>query len=248
MCGRIVQRRRADELAEKYDAHADISEHRDIKFRFNLAPTQTAFAVLEFDGHRLLTTAHWGFLPVWAKDRSMASKMINARLETIATSPAYRASFCRQRALVPADGFYEWQATTAGKVPHYISRTDGEPLALAGIWSSWTDRTTHEAMRTFSILTTEADHFMGALHHRMPVTIAEVDWSGWLDPQVGEAAAMGLALQRPEDCEWQAWPVRRQVNNVRNDGPELVKPVEVETSDGEPAGSAASQPALPLNA
>jgi putative SOS response-associated peptidase YedK len=107
-----------------------------------------------------------------------------------------------------------------------VSRTDEEPLALAGIWSVWTDKEKDQDMQTFSILTTEADGFMERLHHRMPVTIAEADWAGWLDPQVGETEAVKLAMHRPAKGEWQAWPVSTKVNSVKNDGPELVEPVE----------------------
>jgi putative SOS response-associated peptidase YedK len=225
MCGRITQLTRAEQLTLRFEApFEEISEHRDLRIRFNLGPLQDALIVLERDGQRQLTPAHWGFLPGWAKDRSLASKMINARLENVTSSKAYGPAFRKQRALIPADGFYEWQETPSGKVPHYVTRADGEPHALAGIWSTWTDPTTKQPRATFSILTTEADPFMSALHHRQPVAIPPEDWAAWLDPQVGSEHAVQLALQLPEEGEWQAWPVTKQVNSVRNDDPSLIEP------------------------
>jgi putative SOS response-associated peptidase YedK len=246
MCGRIAQWRRWERLAERYAASfEEVSEHRDIRIRFNLAPTQLAFVVLEDDGRRVLDWLRWGLIPSWAKDPGIGSSMINARVETVATSTAYRGPYRTQRCLIPADGFYEWRTTGGSKTPFYISRTDGEPLSLAGLWSAWTDPQSGEEVRTFTVLTTEANAYMSALHHRMPVTIRPEFWDAWLDPQASEADRLAALEEGPEEGEWQAWPVSRAVNNVGNDAPELIQPLAGEASQVTPV-EPPIQPELPL--
>jgi putative SOS response-associated peptidase YedK len=193
--------------------------------RYNIAPTQAA-AVVRLDEksppQRILDHLSWGLVPSWAKDASMAAKMINARAETVAEKPAFRNAFRRRRCLVPADGFYEWRTEAGQKQPYRIAFADGRGFAFAGIWEHWMGKDGSEIL-SFAILTTEANALLRPLHHRMPVILDPEAWPRWLDPAeegpqdlLGPYAGEGLAFHA----------VSRHVNNVRNDDPECLRPVE----------------------
>lgn len=212
--------------------------------RYNIAPTQDAPVVRmgEAEGQaakgRRLDTLRWGLIPSWAKDESFGSKAINARAETVATSGAFRDSFKRRRCLVPVSGFYEWKKLDASgkrKQPYYITSSDGEPLMLAGLWSSWKGADA-KALETFTIITTTPNELMATLHDRMPVILGERDWGAWLDSDSGDGAASAAgaaepaggveSLLRPYPAElMMAYPVSTKVNSPRNDGPELIQTV-----------------------
>src|SRR5438067_9991575 len=137
MCGRFGVEQEYIQLALRYQATLDAI---DPGARFNIAPTQPVAIVREREGERVLTEHRWGLVPPWAKDLSIGSRLINARAETVATLPAFRDALLKQRCIVPASRFYEWQATEAGKQPYSIQRNDGFPLTFAGLWSTWWDR------------------------------------------------------------------------------------------------------------
>jgi putative SOS response-associated peptidase YedK len=165
--------------------------------------------------------------------------MINARAETIATSPAYRASFGKRRCLIPVDAFYEWHRVGKGpSQPYVIRHADGSPLAFAGIWSTWRDPSGPEEadpLRTFSIVTTTANGILAPIHDRMPVVLGPDSWPIWLGTDVPGAGEL-LALLRPApEAGLIRYPVARYVNDVRNDGPVLVEPIIL------PDGPAAAQ-------
>jgi putative SOS response-associated peptidase YedK len=158
--------------------------------------------------------------------------MINARAEGIAKKPAYRSALARRRCLIPADAFYEWQRRTApdgrpaGKLPYAIRRRDGQPMALAGLWEVWRDPENPDAepLRTCVIVTSAANELMAPIHDRMPVVLDPADWDQWLDPDVAADTAQKLLVPAPS--EWfEAFPVSSRVNNVANDGPELLDPI-----------------------
>jgi putative SOS response-associated peptidase YedK len=152
--------------------------------------------------------------------------MINARSEGIATRPAFRVALARRRCLIPADAFYEWQRRPEGRLPYAIRRRDGQPMAFAGLWEVWRDpqQPGAEALRTCTIVTAAADEAMAAIHPRFPVVLAPDAWDAWLDPAVGAGGARRL-LAPPPSGWFEAFPVGSMVNNVRNDGPELLTPL-----------------------
>jgi putative SOS response-associated peptidase YedK len=219
MCGRFTQQRPTAELAALFQAEPLVD---DPGGHFNLAPTQEAAVVVEHEGRRALTAYRWGLIPSWAKDEKVASRLFNARSETVATSGAFRDSFRKRRCIVPADGFYEWKRDGADRQPYLIRRADGGPLALAGLWSAWRDPETDLTRRTFTILTTTPNELMASLHDRMPVLLDPRDWALWLDPGLTDVGELHGLLGPAPDGRLEAYPVRRLVNSVRNNGPELI--------------------------
>jgi putative SOS response-associated peptidase YedK len=221
MCGRFTQQRPTSELAEIFDAE-DLAG--DDGGHFNVAPTDEASVVVERDRRRAIVRYRWGLVPHWAEDGRSAAQRINARAETLERSPAFRDAFRRRRCLVPVDSFYEWRHEGAVRQPYRIVRADGRPLVLAGLWAGRRDSATAEVVRTFTIITSAANEQVGELHDRMPVVLPDVAWDLWLgrtDPAPGELAA----LLGPSDVKLDIYPVVRLVNNVRNDGPELIEPL-----------------------
>ncbi len=167
-----------------------------------------------------LDMIRWGLLPPWAKDRKMAWKMINARAETVSTAPAFRKAFAERRCLVPVDGFFEWKKVGKEKRPYMIAMADRQPFTLAGLWENWKDRESGEWVRTFTIITTDANELVAQLHDRMPVVIAPEDRERWLKgPDVKD-------LLKPYPSErMMMWPVSPKLNSPKNDSPDLLEPV-----------------------
>jgi putative SOS response-associated peptidase YedK len=223
MCGRFVQERSHTELAGVFDAEPLTD---DPGGRFNVAPTDPAYVVVERDDGRALVTYGWGLIPHWATDPAIASRHINARAETLATSHTFRDSFARRRCIVPADGFYEWRRGDGRPQPYYIRRADAAPLGLAGLWSGWRDPSTGEVRRTFTIVTTQANEAVAPLHDRMPVVLPRDAWATWLQPASVDTGEL-VALLRPAPEGWlESFAVEPLVNNVRNNGPELIRRLE----------------------
>jgi putative SOS response-associated peptidase YedK len=171
-------------------------------------------------GERHLDLLSWGLVPSFTKDLKAARKPVNARAETVAASGMFRMALAKRRCLVPAAAFYEWKTTPNGKVPHAIAQADGDPLALAGIWEGWRSPD-GDVLRTFAIITIEANAQMAVMHDRMPVILEAGDWPVWL----GEAEGDPQVLLKPaKEGILRIWPVDKRVGNVRNDGPDLIKP------------------------
>jgi putative SOS response-associated peptidase YedK len=169
-------------------------------------------------GERSIDVLRWGLIPSWAKDRKIAWRMINARAETVQTAPAFKKAYSKRRALLPVDGFYEWKKVGKEKRPYLIGMADGAPFTLATLWENWKDPDSGEWVRTFTIVTTEANELVAELHDRMPVIIAEADRERWM------ADDNPADLLRPYPAELMTmWPVSQQVNSVKNDGPELLE-------------------------
>jgi len=222
MCGRVVQARPIGELAEAYDALPDETALGALRPRFNVAPTDPiAVIVLEAAGRRL-TAYRWGLLPPTGNAARRKSPLINARAETIALNPLFRAAFERRRCLVPVDGFYEWERLADRRQPYFIHRLDGRPLTLAGIWAPWREAPDGGLIGTCSIVTTVPDGVVGRLHDRMPVVLAEPAWGPWLDP-ASDSRTLGRLLGPSSGVELEAYAVPLLVNNVRNDGPGLLE-------------------------
>ncbi len=165
-----------------------------------------------------LVSAHWGLIPFWAKDRKIGAKLINARAETVAEKPAFRAAFKSRRCLVPADGFYEWRREGKVKQPFLIESADSEPMAFAGLWETWKDED-GKPLVSCTIITTEANAIMREIHNRMPVILDNGAFDNWLADRGDHAA-----LLRPcAEQHLQMRPVDARVNNVRNNDAELIE-------------------------
>jgi len=191
---------------------------------YNLAPTDEAAVVVERGDRRAIRAYRWGLIPSWAKDEKIAAKLFNARAETLATSGAFRESFRRRRCIVPADAFYEWQRQGGARQPFLIRRRDEATLALAGLWSGWHHPETEQVIRTFTIVTTTANRTLAGVHDRMPVILSPDHWGRWLDPEMQEMGELTALLEPAADDALVLYPVRPLVNNVRNNGPELIEP------------------------
>lgn len=234
MCGRFAQPRSAEELARIFHARpaADLAGEQ-----FNVAPTDEVAAVVEHHGERVVDAFRWGLVPFFAKDAKGGARLINARAETVETSPVFRTAFQRHRCIIPADAFYEWRRhrdPATGRVvrsePFAVRRADGEPLALAGLWSSWRDPETASRLYTCSILTTDPNELVARIHNRMPVVLDPGDWDAWLREATPRAELRSLMRPAPVDG-LDAYAVSPAVNNVRNEGPELLAPL-TRWSDG----------------
>ena len=237
MCGRFSQQRPASELAGIFAAEPLADE---LGPRFNVAPTDDALVVVQRDDRRAITAYRWGLIPHWADSSKVGSRMFNARAETLTSSPAFRDALRRKRCLVPVDGFYEWKREGTRRQPFLIAQADGRPLALAGLWSGWRDPAADRVIRTFTIVTAGPNAQVAELHDRMPVVVPEEAWSTWLDPHLDDAAELQGLLQPNEAVDLRILAVSRLVNDVRNDGPELIEPA----SDEPAAVEAAVAPGL----
>ena len=215
MCGRFAFYSPSEATAALFGVSGSV----EVEPRYNIAPTQYIAAIRNDDEEgREIVMLRWGLVPFWAKDTAIGNRMINARAETVAEKPSYRAAYRHRRCIVLADGFYEWQRQGDQKVPHFISLASGEPFALAGLWEVWKDRQTGESLQTTTLITTEANDFMAPLHHRMPAVLEPPTADEWLagsNDLLDDVAARTPPLQ--------AWPVDRRVNNARNEGEELIE-------------------------
>ncbi|MBA2956655.1 SOS response-associated peptidase [Nocardioides sp. MAH-18] len=244
MCGRYASSRRPEDLVDEFD----IVESRiqdALAPDYNVAPTKEVYAVVERPPssdspeppQRQLRVLTWGLVPSWAKDPGIGSRMINARMETVAEKPAYKRAFAKRRCLLPADGYFEWypteELTAAGKPrkqPFFIRPKDHGVLAMAGLYEIWRDPTKADDdpdrfRWTCTVITTDAEDAVGHIHDRMPLMVERERWSDWLDPRVGGDLDL-LVPAAPGQLE--AYPVSTLVSNVRNNGPELLEPLPLE--------------------
>ena len=232
MCGRFVSARKRLELLEEFAATRD-AVAADREADYNVAPTKRIYTVLTHKDERELRLVRWGLVPGWAKDTKVGARMINARAETVAVKPSFRAAFARRRCLIPADGYYEWMTEGKVKQPYYIYRTDGGILAFAGIYELWRNSELpddHEDALYWSasIITTQATDEIGQIHDRTPMVIAPGDWTDWLDPANNEKELL-LSVMRPATSSGSqsltSYQVSTTVNSVRNNGPSLIEPL-----------------------
>jgi putative SOS response-associated peptidase YedK len=228
MCGRFGRLGDKQRIAEWMEAH-DSSVIDDSFFApsYNVAP-QSFQPVVRLDtetGERELTIMRWGLIPFWAKDSKLTFNAINAKAETITTSPTYREPMKSRRCLVPADFFFEWKKLDAKtKQPYAIAMKDAELFAFAGLWDRWQDKSTGQSLETFTVITTDPNELMKPIHNRMPVILHRQDYDRWLT--VADPAQLPVDLLRPYPAEeMKAWPVSRDVGNVRNNRPELIESI-----------------------
>jgi putative SOS response-associated peptidase YedK len=225
MCGRIVRER--DEWGRRFGFDEESSTRLGNWWveRYNIAPTQLDVLVRPTAETRELVASRWGLVPRWAKERSVGSKMFNARAETLHERASFRTLIAAHRCIIPVSGFYEWQREGRTRQPMYIHRTDSEPIALAGLWTEWPDPESGELLTTHTVITCAPNGTMAPIHNRMPVILDDDGLDAWLDPGVEKVAdVLPLLVPCPDDV-LTAYPVSTAVNTVRNDEPELIRPL-----------------------
>lgn len=226
MCGRFTLHVSPEEIAE----HFGVEAPERLADRYNIAPTQPVGIVrLDRSGlEREWQLVHWGLIPSWSKDPNVGSRMINARGETVAEKPSFRAAFRRRRCLVPADGFYEWKRTGSSKQPYFIYLKSDAPFAFAGLWEIWTGPDGSE-LESCTIITTEPNELMADLHDRMPVILSPDDYAEWLGTGKDSTAKELEQIRhliRPLDAKLMgAHPVSTRVNSPMQEGSSLIAPL-----------------------
>ncbi len=249
MCGRYASSRRPEDLIEEFEiVESRVGE--PLAADYNVAPTKEIYAVVERPPsadrtrppERQLRVLTWGLVPSWAKDPSIGSRMINARMETVATKPAFRRALAARRCLLPADGYYEWYATSEvtakgkpRKQPFFIRPRDGGVLAMAGLYEIWRDPTKAEDdparfRWTATVITTTAEDELGRIHDRMPLMVEPDRRADWLDPtsDLSNLSTLEALLAPAAPGQLEAFPVSTAVGNVHNNGPQLVEPLPLE--------------------
>lgn len=215
---------------EQIAAQFDVAEPERLADRYNIAPTQPVGIVrLDRGGaEREWALVHWGLIPSWAKDPGIGARMINARGETVAEKPSFRAAMKRRRCLVPADGFYEWKRIGKRKQPYHIRLRSHSPFAFAGLWEIWAGPDGSE-LESCTLITTTPNELMAEVHDRMPVILAPEDYAQWLGTgQDADRREIGQLqhLIRPYDAtDMEAYPVSTSVNNPMHEGESLISPV-----------------------
>ncbi len=225
MCGRFAFYSPHEAVVRLFGV-ADLAP--DVPPRWNIAPTTQvpAVRVLPDDpATRRLALLYWGLVPGWAKDRSIGAKLNNARSETLREKPSFRTAYQRRRCLVLADGYYEWQRSTAAKQPYYIQLASHEPFAMAGLWERWRDPAGGEVLESCTLVTTAPAPSIAFIHDRMPVILPAGAFGEWLDPANGNVERLERLFAPDPALELSARPVGRLVNNARNEGPALIEPV-----------------------
>jgi putative SOS response-associated peptidase YedK len=218
---------------------------------YNVAPTTTVAAVVARHDDpgdaatRRIRLMRWGLLPPWTKPApgggppARGPQLINARAETVTTSPAYRSAAAHKRCLIPMDGYYEWKPNPDNpkrgrKTPYYFFRPDGQPLLVAGLWSVWRPEATSEPLLSCTVITTDAMGEFAHVHDRMPLILGAADWDRWLDPDA--PAPADLLQSSPDTAVMAMREVSTLVNSVANNGPQLTEPAEPAAPDNQPVG------------
>ena len=241
MCGRYATTQTSASLNQAFEVDL-VNSFVELEADYNMAPTKLAPILIgrapeESSADRPLRellTAKWGLIPSWAKDQSIGNRMINARSETIAEKPAFKKAFGKRRALIPADGYYEWYAREpidgkkTPKQPFYITPKDGSILAMAGLYEFWKNREDDEWVISYTIITTTAEDELGHLHDRMPLFVEPEGYDAWLDPAPHATEELLELLIPAAPGRLDAFPVSTEVNNVKNNGPELIVPLPPE--------------------
>jgi len=197
----------------------------DIKPNYNIAPTQDIAIIVREGSKKKLIACRWGFVCSWSKDMSQAYKLINARAETVAEKPSFRDAFLKQRCLVVADGFYEWQKVGATKKPMYIHLKSGKPIGFAGLYNSWTSPE-GEKICTSTIITTDANEILAPIHDRMPVITPEDKFETWLGPEQQDKDILKTILKPYPAEELEIYEISPKVNSVKYSSPDIIQPVK----------------------
>jgi putative SOS response-associated peptidase YedK len=228
VCGRMTMRTSPSDLERIFDAEIrDPDAFEELGPRYNVAPSQPVTVVVQRDEGRFIELHKWGLVPTFATSPAGGGRMINARAETVASTPAFRASFLRWRCVIPADGFYEWRREGKSRKPFLIHAADDRPLAFAGLWAPWRDPSTGDWLLSASVVTTRANAVVGQLHDRMPAILSPDEWPLWLDPMVADPGLLSDLLHPADEELLRLDAVSPLVNNANNEGAALlVAPVE----------------------
>lgn len=219
MCGRYTLTTPPGTLQAAFDLH---EMPQGVVPHYNIAPSQLV-AVITNEPPRRLQFFRWGLIPSWATDPSIGQRLINARAETLGSKPSFRNALRRRRCLVPADGFFEWQKSGRQKTPMYVRLTSRQPFAFAGLWETW-QAPDAEPVASCTIITTDANALVAAIHNRMPVILRPECYAAWLDPAPREPADLGALLVPFPDELLEAFAVSPLVNSPANDRPECLTP------------------------
>ena len=219
MCGRFTQKLTWRELCELYDLLTAVPPD-NMRPRWNGAPTQDFAACrLGPDGHRIAARLRWGLIPFWAKDAKIGARLINARAETVDSKPAFRSAFRSRRCLVPADGWFEWAGKGGERSPRFLALADGTIASFAALWERWNGP--DGPLESFTIITTAASPALAHVHARQPAIVDSGRFDDWLAPDAPKEALLDI-VRNPHPGPYRVRPVSRLVNNVRNDGPEVL--------------------------
>ncbi len=221
MCGRYTLTADAESIQQAFKLDT-VDGWREP--RFNIAPSQQAPVISNRDPGQL-SAMKWGLAPPWAKDPKIGYRMINARAETVAEKPAFRAAFKRRRCLIPADGYFEWAKRGKQKTPMYISHTERDLFAFAGLWESW-KQPDESWLNTYTILTTRANEKIDPIHHRMTVIVGPEDYELWLAPRELTPAEWLPLMAGPSPDQLQFHEVSTRVNKPANDNPTVILPLD----------------------
>ena len=213
MCGRFVLFSLADDF--KIDESLV-----DIDPNYNVAPSQEIPVIIRDNGKNILDKFHWGLVPFWAKDKKMGNRLINARMETIAEKPAFRATFKKRRCLIPANGFYEWKKEDGNKQPYFITPKPDKPFAFAGLWEIWEKE--EQPYKSALIITTEASESIQPLHNRMPVILKKEFHEKWLDVNIDDPLKV---IEEGIVTDFQYHPVSKRVNTVEHNVADCIERV-----------------------
>lgn len=225
MCGRFVQKAKPKEIEKEFSLK--VKDESIFEPRYNIAPTQNIPAILEKDGERIVESLRWGLIPGWSKDDTFASKLINARAETLSEKASFKNAFRSHRCIIPASGFYEWQKQAKGaKQPFYFYLKDKEVFGFAGLYEQWLDKESGEQIETFTIITTEANEVLKPVHDRMPVILKPKDYDQWLNAKVKDTSKLQKLLAPYPADEMDSYKVSKNVNSPSNDLSELIEKVQ----------------------
>ncbi len=223
MCGRFARYSLSRELERYFNA---LPPPFEIQPNYNVAPTQEIPVIVLQEDERHIKKRHWGLVPFWAKDISIGSRMINARVETVTSKPAFRAALKQRRCLIPADGFYEWQGKSGSKQPYYFHLPSGEPFAFAGLYEIWEDKEAPPEAgpyKSCTIITTDASESVKDIHNRMPLILKPEAYDAWLDPGNKEPAKIEELLKTAYVKELKRYPVSKLVNQAGNNKKECME-------------------------
>ncbi len=252
MCGRYASSRGPDDLVAEFGVERVAVDER-LAPNYNVAPTDDVYAVLEridkanpdVEPQRQLRVVRWGLVPSWAKDPKIGSRLINARVETLDEKPAFKKAFAARRCLLPADGYYEWYDGASAelgsaevprgsrgrrKQPFFIHDQGGGILAMAGLYEFWRDpRAPKDAdpwLWSCTVITTDATDDVGRIHDRTPMLIDAAHWDEWLDPRLHDPSRVRDLLVPARQGKLRAYAVSTDVNDVKNNSPELLRPID----------------------
>lgn len=226
MCGRSSLTKTEKEIEARFQAtfySEELTRYNPLP-NFNVAPTQRQ-AVITMSDQRHFRIFQWGLIPAWAKDKSIGSKMINARSETLEEKPAFKRLLQSKRCIIPLDGYYEWKKQGKSKTPFRIVTTDQDIFAVAGLWDQWQDKDAN-IIQTFTIITVASNPLTAEIHDRMPAILLKEHEGHWIDEEIKGHDAMQLLIPYPSE-HMEAYQVSDRVNNVKENDSSLIQPVVV---------------------